>query len=121
MEAIFRVAGPLFWVKKKEALDLPTLVSDLGPAYFFLLAELLAQQAVSVGLEEGITRELIIQALVGSAALASKHKQFTHMIQQVASPGGVTEAALKALEPAVSKTMHGAIDATLKRGKKLHF
>ena len=43
--------GTTVWVPDEDALDVVTALSGSGPAYFFLLAELMTDAAVNLGLE----------------------------------------------------------------------
>src|ERR1700694_2324796 len=50
-EQLLRSVGEVVWVATEDALDIVTALSGSGPAYFFLLAELMAEAAERLGLE----------------------------------------------------------------------
>jgi pyrroline-5-carboxylate reductase len=50
-ESVMKAVGEVVWVQTEEALDVVTALSGSGPAYFFLLAEAMADAAVGLGLE----------------------------------------------------------------------
>ena len=57
------------WADDEAWLDPVTAVSGSGPAYVFLLAELLEQAAVEQGLPAELARLLARQTVAGSGAL----------------------------------------------------
>ena len=58
--------GITVWVQEEDALNVVTALSGSGPAYFFLLAELMTDAAVNLGLDRASAQELAIQTLFGS-------------------------------------------------------
>src|SRR5262249_10793038 len=50
-ERVLQALGEVFWVEAEELLDVVTALSGSGPAYFFLLAELMAEAGTQLGLE----------------------------------------------------------------------
>lgn len=105
----------------EKYFDLVTAVSGSGPAYFFLLMELLSKEAVTHGLSEKDARKLAIKTALGAALLAqTSDLSPAELRQQVTSKGGTTEAALKVFEkeglPAI---VSKGIQAALKRGQEL--
>lgn len=88
--------GLVVWVDDEEALHAVTALSGSGPAYFFRLAELMAEAAVAQGLDAAVARQLAAQTLAGAGKLvAAEHDpDLARMRAEVASKGGTTEAAL---------------------------
>ena len=119
-EKIFSGCGKTV-ILEENFFDLVTAISGSGPAYFFLLMELLAKEGEAHGLPENVARELAVQTAVGAGLLA-KQSEFSpaELRTQVTSKGGTTEAALKVFE---EKGLHEIISlgikAALKRGKEL--
>jgi pyrroline-5-carboxylate reductase len=97
--AIMGAVGTAVWVEREEQLDAVTAVSGSGPAYFFLLIEMIEQAGVDLGLSASTSRELAIATAWGAAYMA-KHDTTTPAVlrEQVTSKGGTTEAALRHLE-----------------------
>jgi pyrroline-5-carboxylate reductase len=116
---IFGMLGKMIWLAREEQLDLLTPISGSGPAYFFLLAEVLTQITIKQGIEEHVARQIVRQTLLGSAMLAMEADNFETLITSVASKGGVTEAALSRLSPKMPEIMDEAMQAALKRLKEL--
>lgn len=117
---IFSGCGETIILEEKY-FDLVTAISGSGPAYFFLLMELLSKEAVAHGLSEKDARKLAVKTALGAALLAGNSDLSpAELREQVTSKGGTTEAALKVFEkeglPAI---VSKGIQAALKRGQEL--
>jgi len=97
-ERVARAAGPIVWLRDESQLDIVTALSGSGPAYFFLLAEQLAQAAVALGLDRDTALLLATETLHGAGALSQGAMSLAEQRAAVTSRGGTTEAALKALD-----------------------
>lgn len=85
----------------EQQLDAVTAVSGSGPAYFFLLAELLQEAAIAVGLSAEHARELVVQTAIGAATmLRDSGDDAAALRTAVTSPAGTTAAALEVFERA---------------------
>ena len=113
--------GELVWVADEEALDAVTALSGSGPAYFFLLAELMAQAGADLGLPPETARRLSIATLHGAGLLAhGSDGDLALLRQSVASKGGTTEAALRILDAeGLGKTVARAVAAAARRSREL--
>jgi len=120
-EAIMRAVGEVVWVPSEDALDIVTALSGSGPAYFFLLAELMTQAAVDLGLPEPAARRLAVATLHGSGLLArSSDGDLARLRAEVTSKGGTTVAALKVLNGAdLRGIVARALEAATRRGGEL--
>jgi pyrroline-5-carboxylate reductase len=97
-ERLLQAIGVVAWADDEAWLDPVTAVSGSGPAYVFLLAELLEQAAVEQGLPAELARLLARQTVAGSGALlAASPDDAAALRRAVTSPAGTTEAALKVL------------------------
>src|SRR5262249_59018381 len=100
-EEVLRSVGEVVWVPSEEALDVVTALSGSGPAYFFLLTELMAEAGESLGLESRVARRLATATLYGSGLLAqSADTDLAQLRLEVTSRGGTTAAALAPPEAA---------------------
>jgi pyrroline-5-carboxylate reductase len=120
-ETVMRAAGEVVWVKDESHIDAVTALSGSGPAYFFYLAELMAQAGVELGLEPDTARRLAVATLHGSGQLAhSSDGDLARMRAEVTSKGGTTEAALKVMN---AEDLRGivsrAMAAAARRGGEL--
>ena len=86
------------WVEDEALLDPVTAVSGSGPAYVFLLAELMEQAALEQGIPADLARLLARQTVSGSGALLAASEEDAAALRiAVTSPGGTTERALAVL------------------------
>lgn len=98
-EAIMRAVGLTLWVEQESQMDAVTAVSGSGPAYFFLLIELLQQSGTRLGLAEKDAHLLALQTAFGAAKMALESPDdCTQLRARVTSPGGTTERAISILE-----------------------
>lgn len=88
------VEGPM----DEDTLVKATAVSGCGPAYVFLLAELMANAGAARGLDPRLSARIAKATVEGAAALMAQSDQTpTALRDAVTSPGGVTKAALDVL------------------------
>ena len=120
-EAILRAVGSVSWVEDEAQLDAVTALSGSGPAYFFLLAEAMADAAAELGLPPELARLLAIETALGAARMAiESDADIAELRRRVTSPGGTTEAALDALEDGgFRKLVAGAIKQAEARSREL--
>jgi pyrroline-5-carboxylate reductase len=120
-ERVLQAVGDVFWVPAEELLDVVTALSGSGPAYFFLLAELMAEAGAELGLESAMAQRLAAATLYGSGLLArTEDGGLARLRQEVTSAGGTTEAALRTFEAAhLRATVRAALAAATQRGREL--
>ena len=120
-ERVLQAVGEVFWVPTEELLDVVTALSGSGPAYFFLLAELMAEAGTELGLESAMAQRLAAATLYGAGLLArSGDGDLARLREEVTSAGGTTEAALRAFEAAnLRATVRAALVAATQRGREL--
>lgn len=96
---IVSATGKVVWLDDESLMDAVTAVSGSGPAYFFLIMEIMQQIAEDFGLDRTTAHLLCTQTALGAAKLASESTDaVSELRRQVTSPGGTTEAALQVLE-----------------------
>ena len=121
-EKIFSSIGKVISVKQENKMDIVTAISGSGPAYVFLLIENLIKSAVSNGLDKSTANLLVKETLLGSSYMAKISEKSPEVLRQdVTSPGGVTEAALKEFNrnSIFFKTIDSAIKAAIEKSIKL--
>jgi pyrroline-5-carboxylate reductase len=121
-EALLRAIGDVAWVDAEAQLDAVTATSGGGPAYVFLLTELLADAAIEQGLPPALAHRLARATVAGSGALlAASDEDPAAMRRAVTSPGGTTEQALAVLmaPDAWPAAMSRAIAAATARSRAL--
>jgi len=98
-ESILRAVGSTVWVEDEALMDTVTALSGSGPAYFFLLMELIERAGVSMGLTPASARLLTLQTAFGAAKMALESETPAAVLRaQVTSPGGTTEQAIKTFQ-----------------------
>ncbi len=120
-ESILGAVGPTVWVDREAQMDAVTAVSGSGPAYFFLLIEMLESAGVQLGLPVNVSRQLAIETAYGAGQMAKIATETPAVLrEQVTSKGGTTEAALKHLEAAdVRAIFTAAVTAAAKRSAEM--
>lgn len=97
-DTLLRAVGTVAWIDDEALIDPVTAVSGGGPAYVFLLAELLEQAAIEQGIPAGLARLLARRTVAGSGALlAASDQPAAELRRAVTSPNGTTERALAVL------------------------
>jgi pyrroline-5-carboxylate reductase len=95
-QRIMSAVGKAVWVEQETLIDAVTAVSGSGPAYFFLLMELLEAAGVELGLPQETARTLAVETAYGSGLMAREVADPPGVLrEQVTSKGGTTEAALR--------------------------
>lgn len=96
---VLRAVGMVVWVDEEKDLDAVTAVSGSGPAYFFLLIEIMQEVAVEMGLDPNISRQLTLQTALGAAQMAvSSEESVADLRKKVTSPGGTTQKATDVMQ-----------------------
>lgn len=109
--SVLGAVGTTVWVQDEDALDVVTALSGSGPAYFFLLAELMTDAAVKLGLDRASAQQLSIQTLFGSGRMAHESDgDLVRLRAEVTSKGGTTEAAVRSFDAA---NLRGIVAAAL--------
>ena len=119
-EVIFSGCGEVCFLPERH-FDLVTAVSGSGPAYFFLMMELLVQVARKGGMSERTARLLAVQTAVGAACLAQKSSRSpAELRKMVTSKKGTTEAALRFLsKKKFSSIFTAAVHEAARRARQL--
>lgn len=98
VRSILTSVGKVVTVPESQ-IDAVTAVSGSGPAYFFLVAEAMIDAGVGLGLTRDVASALVVQTMVGSAAMLDRSDETpTELRYAVTSPGGTTAAAVRELE-----------------------
>src|SRR3954451_845999 len=103
-------------VELEERLMEPaTAVMGCSPAYFALVVEGLAEAGEHEGPGGELPREVVLEALAGTAALLETRHPAS-LRAAVASPGGSTEAGLEALDRSgATQAFERAVQASMER------
>ena len=121
-ESLLASVGDVAWVEDEGLMDAVTAVSGSGPAYVFLLAEVMTQAGVAAGLPQDLAARLARATVSGSGELLNRSAESAAQLRQnVTSPNGTTFAALQVLmaEDAMAPLMTKAVAAATLRSKEL--
>lgn len=96
---LMNATGQTIWLEDESLMDAVTALSGSGPAYIFLLIDILARAGETQGLPADQAMALARQTVIGASALAAADSASpaATLRRNVTSPGGTTEAALKVL------------------------
>jgi pyrroline-5-carboxylate reductase len=119
--ALLEAVGSVVWVASEAQLDAVTAVSGSGPAYFFLLIELLEAAAVAEGLSPAVARRLAVDTAAGATRMAAASSDDPATLrEQVTSKAGTTAAALAVFESADLRAIVArAVAAAARRSREL--
>ena len=132
-ERIFDPSGSWVWLDDETQMDAVTALSGSGPAYFFLLAECMADAGVQLGLPLATARRLAVATLHGAGLMAGttlaagaaadpgvEPWSMPQMRAEVTSKGGTTAAAVGQLEAGdLRGLVLAAMRAAADRGREL--
>lgn len=121
-EALLRACGDVVHIDDELMMDAVTAVSGSGPAYVFLLAEVMAAAGRKLGLPADVADRLARQTVAGSGALlAAETAPASQLRVNVTSEGGTTAAALGVLmaEGGMSALFDTALEAAALRAQEL--
>ncbi len=119
-DTLLRAAGDLAWLDDEALIDPITSVSGCGPAYVFLLAELLENEGIAQGIPASLARQLARRTVSGAGALLyNSPDSSADLRRQVTSPNGVTERALAVLLQSWPETIAAALAAATARSREL--
>lgn len=114
IENLFLELGSVDWVLEDNILDLGTILAGSGPAYVFYLLRAFQESAESLGMPSNICKKIVLQTFLGATHLAkNSNDSLLNLQNQVTSPQGTTEAALKIfsdlhLEQNIQKALEAA-------------
>jgi pyrroline-5-carboxylate reductase len=121
-DRLLRAVGGMAWVTDETAMDAVTAVSGSGPAYVFLLAELLESAGIAEGLDPALARLLARKTIFGAGALLEASDEDAAALRRaVTSPKGTTERALNVLMAADAwpAAVPAAVAAAAARAREL--
>ena len=119
---LLSAVGKTLWVASEEHMHAVTAASGSSPAYFFQFLEAMQQGLIEMGLSAENARELVQQAMLGSAKMVLENPQvdLSTLRQNVTSKGGTTAAALNVLnQHQFNDIVQQAMQACVARSKEM--
>jgi pyrroline-5-carboxylate reductase len=102
----------------ESLIDAATAIMGCSPGYLALMAEVLVEAGVREGLTEDQATRMVSKAMSATGGLLELHEPGA-LKRAVASPGGMTEAGLNALEERqIHEILLAAVDASLGRARE---
>lgn len=112
---VAEATGQAEWVDDEGLMDAVTAVSGSGPAYFYLLMELMEASATGMGMAPELANTLVRQTAFGAGRVAIESDlQLAALRESVTSKGGTTAAALASFEQA---GIHDIVDHALRAAR----
>ncbi len=122
-QSLLEAVGEVAWTDDESLMDVVTAVSGSGPAYVFLLAEVMAKAGIAAGLPPDLATRLARATVSGAGDLLRHSAESAEQLRvNVTSPGGTTAAALAVLMAegrGVRELMAEAVAAAIWRGREL--
>lgn len=120
-EKIMAAVGHVIWLDDEAKMDAVTAISGTGPAYFYLLIDVMIESAIAYGIDETTARQLAVETARGATALAAAETEdMSRLIERVRSPGGTTMAAFEFLDAKDARGIFtAAIDKAATRAAEL--
>ncbi|MEX0695223.1 MAG: pyrroline-5-carboxylate reductase [Rhodospirillales bacterium] len=121
-DTLLRAVGEVAWVEDEGMIDAVTALSGGGPAYVFLLVEVMARAGIAAGLPDDLAMRLARVTVAGAGELLHQASEDAATLRQnVTSPGGTTAEALKILmaDDALQPLMTEAIAQATRRSREL--
>ncbi len=122
-EALMSSVGGTEWIEDEDMMHAVTALAGGGPAYVFLLIEVMEQVGTEMGLPVHVARRLARETVAGAGSLARRDPSEPAALRQgVASPGGTTAEALDVLmteEEGLKPLMRRAAEAAAARSREL--
>jgi pyrroline-5-carboxylate reductase len=121
-ETLLQAVGDVVWVEDEALIDPITAISGSGPAYVFLLAEIMEQAGIESGVPPALARQLARKTVFGAGALMNQSQDDAADLRRaVTSPKGATEKALEVLmaEDSWPRSVRAAMQAVIRRSREL--
>ncbi len=120
-EYLLGACGESLRVDDEKLMHAVTAVSGSGPAYFFLLAEVMQATGEKLGLDEAMAAKLAAQTALGAGKMLVESGRSAEALRhQVTSPGGTTQAALDVMyEQGMPAAVRQGVMAASKRSEEL--
>ncbi len=121
-DRLLGAVGTVDWIGDESLMDAVTALSGGGPAYVFLLIEVMAAAGIKAGLPPDLALSLARTTVAGAGELARQSAEPVAQLRaNVTSPKGTTEAALAVLmgDGGMAPLFEAAIAAAAARGRVL--
>lgn len=114
--------GKTLIVRRENDIDTVIAAAGSSPAYFFLIAQSMQEQAIKMGLDASDARLLVQQAMLGSAQMMIDNPDVTlaTLRSNVTSKGGTTAKAVESLQKHdIAQILGEAMQAAVTRAQQM--
>jgi len=120
-EYVLKACGECLRVESEQMMHAVTAVSGSGPAYLFLMAEVMQATGEKLGLDAEVAAKLASQTVFGAGKMLVESGRSAEALRhQVTSPGGTTQAALDMMyDSGMPDAIRKGISAACSRSKEL--
>jgi len=121
-DSLLQAVGSVEWTDTENTIDAVTALSGGGPAYVFLLTEVMAEAGKQAGLPDALAERLARETVSGAGELMRLSDETPATLRiNVTSPAGTTAEALAVLmaENGLQPLMTKAVAAAKKRSEEL--
>lgn len=120
VSSLFNTVGETVEVEE-EAMDAVTAISGSGPAYLYYMMEALEEASSQVGLDESVSKQLLIQTFKGAAKMLEQSELTPAQLRaNITSAGGTTAAGISVLEEqGVKAAIQACVKAAAARSKEM--
>ena len=116
---LFKHCGAVVDVEE-STMNAVTALSGSGPAFIYKIADILAKTGQTEGLDYPTALHLVAQTFIGAGHMLIATPSPQHLIEEVCSAGGTTEAGLKVLQlSSIEADLKRVILAAIHRAKEL--
>jgi pyrroline-5-carboxylate reductase len=116
---LFSCMGETVEVSEK-LMDISTAIAGSGPGFIFRLIDAMARVGEKEGLQYEKALKMAAQTFAGAARLILKGSDPEVLIEQIATPNGVTEAGFKMMTSSgIEKQLQEVVLASAQRSKEL--
>lgn len=117
--ALFDPVADAVDLADEALIDAATAVAGSAPAFIYAFVEALARAGEAQGLDPDAAARLARGALGSAAAGLETGASLTDLIARIASPGGTTQAGLRAMAVAAGEAAEAAVQAAVARAREL--
>lgn len=119
VESLLESTGKQYWLDSELEIDKLTPITGCAPAFYYKLSMELVNCGVEAGFSHDLVMKLVSDTFRASASYSSNDQEFKNLIDDVASKGGVTRAALEVMNSSIHEIILKAYDAAIDRIKEL--
>ncbi len=122
IKKILQMFGKEVEVVDEDQINIMSVMSGCGPAFFAFLAEIIAKAGIAHGIDDKSANEIALQTLIGTAKyIEAENLTPKELREKVTSKGGITHAAVTHLQDyKFAEIFKEAFEKAISRSKELN-